>query len=71
VFNDREAELRARVDRRRVRLATLARGNRRASLAEFDDFARELAALDTPTRETDIDLDLVCDPVPIGAGEES
>jgi len=70
VFNDREAELHPRVDRRRVRLATLAPGDRRASLAAFDDFARALAALDRPTVETDVDLDVVCDPVPIGADEE-
>ncbi|MDO8679572.1 MAG: hydrogenase iron-sulfur subunit [Acidobacteriota bacterium] len=70
VFNDREAELQPRVDRRRVRLATLAPGDRRATLAAFDDFARALAALDRPTRETDVDLDVVCDPVPIGADEE-
>ena len=67
VFNDREAELQPRVDRRRVRLATLAPGNQHASLAAFDEFARALAALDRATRETDIDLDVVCDPVPIGA----
>jgi hypothetical protein len=71
VFNDREAELQPRVDRRRVRLATLAGGNGQASLAAFDDFARGLAALDRPTPETDIDLDVVCDPVPIGPDEES
>ncbi len=71
VFNDREAELQPRVDRRRVRLATLAPGDRRASLAAFDDFARSLAALDRPTLETDVDLDVVCDPVPIGPDEEN
>ena len=65
VFNDREAELQSRVDRRRVRLATLAPGNRRESLAAFDDFARAVAALDGATRESDIDLDVVCEPVPI------
>ena len=70
VFNDREAELQPRVDRRRVRLATLAPGNQRASLAAYDDFARALEALDRPTQETDIDLDVVCDPVPIGADEK-
>ena len=70
VFNDREAELQPRVDRRRVRLATLAPGNQRASLAAYDDFARALEVLDRPAQETDIDLEVVCDPVPIGAGEE-
>ena len=67
VFNAREAELQPRVDRRRIRVATLAPGGQRASLDAFDDFARALAALDRPTRETDIDLDVFCDPVPIGA----
>ena len=69
VYNDREAELQPRVDRRRVRLATLAPGDRYASLAAYDDFARALEMLDRPTRETGIDLDVVCDPVPIGADE--
>ena len=69
VFNDREAELQPRVDRQRVRLVTLAPGDRRASLAAFDDFARALIALDHPTRETDVDLEVVCDPVPIGVVE--
>ena len=70
VFNDREAELQPRVDRRRVRLATLAPGDQRASLAAYDDFARALEALDRPAQESDIDLDVVCDAVPIGADEE-
>ena len=70
VFNDREAELQPRVDRRRVRLATLAPGDQRASLAAYNDFARALEALDRPAMEADIDLDVVCDPVPIGADEE-
>ena len=67
VFNDREAELQPRVDRRRIRVTTFAPGSRRASLAAFDDFARAIAALDIPTRETDIDFDVLCDPVQIGA----
>ncbi len=72
VFNDREAELQPRVDRRRIRIATLAPGGQRASLDAFDDFARALAALDRPTRETDIDFEVLCDPVPIGAdGKDS
>ena len=69
VFNDREAELQPRVDRRRVRLATFAPGDRRASLAAVDEFARALAALDRPTVDPDVDLEVVCDPVPIGADE--
>lgn len=66
VFNDREAELQARVDRSRVRVATMAPGDPRGSLDAFDAFARDLATLESPPREPDADLDLVCVPVPLG-----
>jgi ferredoxin len=65
VFNDREAELQARVDRRRVRLATFAYGDRAGSIAAFDAFARELAILDRPDSSADTDVDVLCDPVPL------
>jgi hypothetical protein len=44
LFNDREAELQPRVDRRRVRVATLAPGDLPGSLAAFDAFARDVDA---------------------------
>jgi ferredoxin len=65
-FNDREAELQPRVDRQRVRLATLAPGDLAGTLAAFDAFARDVAALRTPDRETDVELETLCDPVPLG-----
>ena len=65
LFNDREAELQARVDRRRVRIATLAAGDLRGSMAAYDAFTRDLALLDRPARQAEVDVDLVCDPVPL------
>ena len=64
-FHDREAELQERVDRRRVRVATIAPGNLRGSLAAYDVFARELAALQPAATEPDAELDLTCEPVPV------
>lgn len=61
VFNDREAELQHRVDRRRVRLVTFAPGDLPASIASFDAFARDLAMMDRPDRSADAVLELACD----------
>jgi ferredoxin len=71
LFNDREAELQPRVDRRRVRVATLAPGDLPGSLAAFDAFARDVAALDRPVPVSmDVD-DVRCDPVPLEAGQQA
>jgi len=63
VFNDREAELQARVDRRRVRIATIAPGAGGASIEALGAFARDLSLLDKPHRKSDAELDVVCDSV--------
>ena len=65
MFNDREAELQSRVDRQRVRIATLAPGDLSGSVAAFDRFVRELSVLRRPDREADVTLDAACDPVPL------
>lgn len=65
LFHDREAELQDRVDRRRVRIATLAVGELAGSVATYDAFAAEIAALDTPTPAAEGELDLTCDSVPL------
>jgi hypothetical protein len=62
VYNDREAELQPRVDRRRVRLATFARGDLAGSLAAFDAFAREIRLLAQPDRD-DEPLEQICEAV--------
>jgi ferredoxin len=63
VYNDREAELQPRVDRRRVRLATLAPGALGEAVAALGAFASELDALDRPDTSDDTPFDLVCEPV--------
>jgi ferredoxin/coenzyme F420-reducing hydrogenase delta subunit len=51
LFHDREAELRARVDRHRVRTTTLAPGDLAGTLAAFDAFRQAVGALDAPVPE--------------------
>lgn len=64
LFNNREAELQPRVDRQRVRIATLAPGDLAGTLTAFDRFRHELAALAIPEPERDLEIDTLCDPVP-------
>jgi coenzyme F420-reducing hydrogenase delta subunit len=65
LYHEREAELQERVDRRRVRMGTLAPGALGASLAAYDEFARSVTALEQPARTPDVDLEGVCDAVPL------
>jgi len=65
LFNDREAELQPRVDRRRVRIATLAPGDLAGTVAAFEQFTRELEALALPEPERYVEIDTLCDPVPL------
>ncbi len=67
LFNDREAELQPRVDRRRVRVITLAPGARADAEAALDAFVLELAMLAPAQAESagDLTLDLLCVPVPV------
>jgi ferredoxin len=62
-FNDREAELNARVDRRRVRVATLARGEMKQALASLDAFMEEVSRIPEPASELSPDEEPVCEPV--------
>lgn len=66
LFNDREAELQARVDRRRVRVTTFAAGLLGESIASFESFARDVSALRPAVQQADAELDLECEPVPFG-----
>jgi ferredoxin len=68
LFHEREAELQARVDRRRVALASLTladAGGARQALADLRDRVR---ALDRASAEDDIDLLALCDRVGTPAG---
>lgn len=64
LYHDREAELQARVDRRRVQVTTLAPGELHAALAAYDAFALELAAMQRPLHELEFEPELICEPVP-------
>jgi ferredoxin len=65
LFNDREAELQPRVDRRRVGTATLAPGDLAGAVAAFEAFARGLANLGAPEPAVDLDIDTICEPIPM------
>jgi ferredoxin len=61
VFHEREAELRERVDRRRVRLACAGAAERDEVVAALRAFRADMAAIEAATAEGDIDLDRLCD----------
>lgn len=62
LYHGREAELRARVDRRRVRLAFAGAAERREVEAALRTFREDVAGLDAATAERDIELAQLCDP---------
>ncbi len=66
MYFEREAELKERVDRRRVRIAWLGEGEGRELAAAIRDFRDEIAALDAARREKEIELDTVCEVGPLG-----
>lgn len=68
LFHDREAELQARVDRRRVRYCTAPAGLAAITVTEFESFRDAVVALDRPEIEEDIDLRLLCNPLEDEAG---
>jgi coenzyme F420-reducing hydrogenase delta subunit/Pyruvate/2-oxoacid:ferredoxin oxidoreductase delta subunit len=65
MYNEREAELQARVDRRRVRIAHASASEAGEALAALRAFMAETARLDDPRRELASELDLECDPVAV------
>lgn len=64
LFAAREAELHERVDRRRVRTATLAAGDLAGSVAALEAFVRDLALLEEPRADKGVQPEPTCDPVP-------
>ncbi|MXW17768.1 MAG: hydrogenase iron-sulfur subunit [Gemmatimonadetes bacterium] len=61
LFNEREAELKARVDRKRVRVAHASLHDGVALETALQDFVRALARLDAPAGEDGIEVDLECE----------
>ena len=65
IYNDREAELQARVDRRRVRVAYANASEQTAALGALRAFMADTASLGDTTAESGGELDLECEPVPV------
>lgn len=61
-YHDREAELQPRVDRRRLRLVTAAVGLDDDVLRAFEEFRRDVAALEMQEFEETVDLRDLCEP---------
>ncbi|HEX9691103.1 MAG TPA: cytochrome b N-terminal domain-containing protein [Gemmatimonadales bacterium] len=64
LYNDREAELPSRVDRRRVRVAYAGEAEFLTVLAELQTFRADVAALEAVAGESNIAIDDSCNPVP-------
>ena len=62
LYHDREAELQARVDRRRVRLAYTSAAERAGLRAAIAAFSADVAAMAAAQAESEVDLTLVCEP---------
>ena len=68
MYNDREAELQARVDRRRVRLAHAAPGEANVALDVLRSFVADTTEMDRPSAEDELELGVEC--VVMAAEEE-
>lgn len=68
LFHEREAELRERVDRRRVRLVYAGMGERGLLRAALATFRADIQALEATAAETDIDLERLCEVTEAGTG---
>jgi coenzyme F420-reducing hydrogenase delta subunit len=67
MYHDREAELPARVDRRRVRLATAAPGELAGTMASFEEFRREVRFI-APAAVALDELNVEREPTPVVTG---
>ena len=63
VYNQREAELQARVDRRRVRIDYADAHDAAGTRAAITSFASDLAKLDAPKADATLDVDTACEPI--------
>ncbi len=61
VYNDREAELRDRVDKRRVRIASFSPTELAAAREALASFQEEVASLGDKPVERDVKIELECD----------
>ena len=68
LFAGREADLKDRVDRRRLRYIQTGAGGRREITAALAAFQAEVADIGPRSTETDIEIDQACDPTPEPGG---
>lgn len=61
LYNEREAELQERVDRRRVKVITMAPGESKNVIEAHREFLAELEELDLPQPEAEPEIELECD----------
>ena len=67
VYHEREAELQARVDRRRVQVVNVAAGERRLAVSALRAFAGGISRLAGVPAEPSEDLQAVCEPATTGS----
>jgi ferredoxin len=65
VYHDREAELKARVDRRRVAIGYAGPGDLAAAREAIGEFRSRVLALEAIEAEPEVVLDTECEPVPL------
>jgi len=70
MWNGREAELKPRVDRARVRIAYAAEGESIRLLGELNAFRAELTDLGAAEAEASIDIDTLCEVPDVSVAEE-
>lgn len=61
MYHDREAELKARVDRRRLSIRYARSGDPSSARAALAEFTRQLDTIEPPAGEAAVDLDAVCE----------
>jgi coenzyme F420-reducing hydrogenase delta subunit len=66
VYHDREAELQARVDRARVRIAAVAAGERSEATAALRRFSADVSGLALPMRDRSVEIEAECERTPVG-----
>lgn len=71
LYNGREAELKERVDRRRVRVAYAGEGETLRVAAALQAYRQDLAALEAARGEEDIVLDVACETPEVSVAEEA
>jgi hypothetical protein len=71
VHNGREAELKPRVDRRRVRIVYASEGESLRLAAELRAYREELAVFERTPGEEDIVIDVLCEVPETSVAEEA